>query len=325
MKLLFAVIVASVLTGFTLQNDKPAEAFNHKALEKSLKLIPATNLSLGFPDYESTYPISLALDNRFQPMTTQTAQVAAFYISDHEVTNREYRFFLEQLHQKDVNLYTKMLPDTTSGWSGQLSGFGGDYFRGSQFEDYPVVGISHEQAAYYCEWLTEKYMASPKRKYKNVIFKLPTIAQWSSAAYGETNRLPCESKTLLDRKGKPVLNFKVIDQANITTVNLPNGRNTTSAHICPVSDKMSFDASSGIANGVKATNMSAAVSFAPNLYKLYNMGGNAKEYVAEKGFVIGGSCNDPGFSLRKGVIENYNSPDITAIDRGFRIVMEIAQ
>jgi formylglycine-generating enzyme required for sulfatase activity len=203
------------------------------------------------------------------------------------------------------------------------SGFGEFYFRERQFEDYPVIGISYEQAVYYCEWITENYMASTKRKYKNVVFKLPTIAQWTSAAYGESNSLPCESKTLVDKKGKPVLNFKMIDQANITTVNLQERGNTIPVHICPVSDKVSFDASSKISIPLKPTHMASAISFSPNLYKLYNMGGNAKEYVSEKGFVIGGSCNDPGFSLRKGVVETYDSLHPTATDRGFRVMMEI--
>ena len=322
MKLYFAIIVASVLMGFAVQNDKPAEAYNYKDLEKSLKLIPTTTLSLGSPNFHTRYPISSALDNRFQPVLNLMAQVESFYISDHEVTNREYRFFLEQLRQKDTNQYQKMLPDTIIGWVG-YSGFGEFYFRDRQFEEYPVLGISYEQAVYYCEWITENYMASTKRKYKNVVFKLPTIAQWTSAAYGESNSLPCESKTLVDKKGKPVLNFKVIDQANITTVDLTKGRNTIPVHICPVSDNKVFDASSSISIPLKPTHMASAISFSPNLYKLYNMGGNAKEYVAEKGFVIGGSCNDPGFSLRKGVVETYDSLHPTATDRGFRVMMEI--
>src|SRR6478736_4482820 len=52
------------------------------------------------------------------------------------------------------------------------------------FGHYPVVNISHKAAIAYCQWLTDEYNNLKKRKFKKVLFRLPTINEWQIAALG---------------------------------------------------------------------------------------------------------------------------------------------
>ncbi len=90
-------------------------------------------------------------------------QIRSFYIDEAEVTNREYRLFLqwmEKVYPPDNdnyrNIYKSMLPDTlvwrnTLGESELLTE---TYLRHPAYNDYPVVGVNWVQANEYCKWRT---------------------------------------------------------------------------------------------------------------------------------------------------------------------------
>ena len=91
-------------------------------------------------------------------------QVRSFYMDETEVTNTEYKFYLEWLAQvfppsqdNYKHIYKAALPDTLV-WREQL-GFNEiltkTYLRHPSFQDYPVVGVSWIQATNYCKWRTE--------------------------------------------------------------------------------------------------------------------------------------------------------------------------
>ena len=91
-------------------------------------------------------------------------QVRSFYMDETEVTNTEYKFYLEWLAQvfpsSDDNynhIYKAALPDTLV-WRDAL-GFNElltkTYLRHPSYQDYPVVGVSWIQASNYCKWRTE--------------------------------------------------------------------------------------------------------------------------------------------------------------------------
>ena len=87
--------------------------------------------------------------------------VASFYMDETEVANidwREYLYWIKTYFPEDREYYYNSIPDTLV-WRQPLSynePYVNNYFRHPAFQDYPVVGISWEQAAAYCDWRTDR-------------------------------------------------------------------------------------------------------------------------------------------------------------------------
>jgi gliding motility-associated lipoprotein GldJ len=97
--------------------------------------------------------------------TPVRVQVRSFYMDETEVTNlmyNEYLDWLERVYKNQGNLYadvyTAALPDTMV-WRSPL-GFNEDmvnnYLRHPSFQDYPVVGVTWQQATNFAKWRTER-------------------------------------------------------------------------------------------------------------------------------------------------------------------------
>lgn len=96
--------------------------------------------------------------------TPRRMQVSSFFIGETEITNYEYREYVTWLKfvfppsdPSFKNIYTGALPDTLV-WNNKLSrnDYAETYFRGPEYDYYPVVGVSWQQASRYCEWLTDR-------------------------------------------------------------------------------------------------------------------------------------------------------------------------
>jgi formylglycine-generating enzyme len=96
--------------------------------------------------------------------TLRRKTVSSFRIDIYEVSNKKYRDYthwLENLAKDSVqykDLATEALPDTLV-WKTPLSynePMVLGYFRAKAFNDYPVVGVSWEQANKYCRWRTDR-------------------------------------------------------------------------------------------------------------------------------------------------------------------------
>lgn len=87
--------------------------------------------------------------------------VASFYMDETEVSNldyREYIFWLERVYPENPEKLTAALPDTLV-WREELAynePYIQNYFRHPAYSNYPVVGISWEQADAYCKWRTDR-------------------------------------------------------------------------------------------------------------------------------------------------------------------------
>ncbi len=97
--------------------------------------------------------------------TPVRVQVRSFYMDETEVTNLMYNEYLDWLErvykiQGDAysDVYAAALPDTMV-WRSPL-GFNEDmvnnYLRHPSFQDYPVVGVTWQQATNYAKWRTER-------------------------------------------------------------------------------------------------------------------------------------------------------------------------
>jgi len=100
--------------------------------------------------------LGYANDNRRRRVT-----VASFYMDETEVANvdwLEYLYWLGRNFPDDRELYYRALPDTLV-WRSPLSynePYVDNYLRHPAFQDYPVVGVTWEQANAYCAWRTDR-------------------------------------------------------------------------------------------------------------------------------------------------------------------------
>lgn len=97
----------------------------------------------------------------------RTVTVSSFYMDETEVRNIdyvEYLFWIERIYGSNYDngsypeVYWKALPDTNV-WRDKLSfnePYVEHYLRHPAFQNYPVVGVSWEQAVDFCAWRTDR-------------------------------------------------------------------------------------------------------------------------------------------------------------------------
>ena len=297
------------------KKDDKAKSFNLKELEKSLRYIPM-----------GSYMFEDSMEMSNDKIKMKIACVNSFYMCNHVVTNSEYRIFINELKSVDTALYRKMCPDTLI-WRNKLA-FMEDlikyYFSHPAFANYPVVGVSHEQAEYYCKWLTERYMKEPQRKFKNGVFKLPDVYQWDWAAHGglAASPFPWGGPYVRNNKGQMLANFMHVAEQSIKRENdtcTNNGKliviNYGSGDFLGIGGDLS-DA---------ADITSPVCGYWPNGYGLYNMAGNVEEYVSEVGITKGGGWGDPAYYLQIWVEKPYSNAQYASSETGFRVIMEVVK
>lgn len=223
------------------------------------------------------------------------------YASKYEVSNKQYMTFINSLkHSNDTNLLTIAQIDTLK-WKDKLS-YNEPYFQyyhsHPAYQNYPVVNINCDASKIFCEWLTEQYNSDSKRKFKKVLFRLPTEKEWIMAAQAGDNTTiyPCEGKELRNKKGQVMYNFKR-----------------------EVKDTLWIDG-----KYVENMDVTAPVkSYSKNNFGLYNMSGNVAEMINEKGIVKGGSWRDDSEYLKIDTKYKYDGNAQTFV--GFRYFAEILE
>ena len=124
-----------------------------------------------------------------------------------------------------------------------------DYFWHDAYSDYPVVGVSWNQAKAFCNWRTKFKNDDQRERGKQFVnqFRLPTEAEWEYAARGgiEGGTYPWGGPYVISDTGCFMANFK------------------------PQRGDYAADA---------ALYTVEAKSYEPNDYNLYNMAGNVSEW-----------------------------------------------
>jgi formylglycine-generating enzyme required for sulfatase activity len=242
------------------------------------------------------------------------------YIDRTEVANvhwREYLYYLADV-EKDENFYLSALPDTSVWndikWKPDTAGgiaiwnnpFVEYYFRHPMYNNYPVVGISYEQAIEFCKWRTfvvnlgdymrENNIKDHKAHLKDTFpirlyYRLPTNEEWEKIAYGDSfsKQYPYGYDSVYRRwRGKYHKIFNCLYPGEAVADSTNDRLYTTD---------------------VKA--------FYPNSSNCYNMVGNLAEMVSEKGIAKGGSFIHMLDSCRISTDQHYNKPEMWL---GFRCV-----
>lgn len=144
------------------------------------------------------------------------------YINDEgkiisETINRPLSGPWDFLNTYIVNIY----PDTTC-WVNDFPNADNEvymrnYFSSPAYNDYPVVGVTWEQANAFCAWRTEYLLRGlgPAARFVQR-YRLPTEAEWEYAARGKDgNEFPWENDDVASGKGCFFANFKP-DDGNYT-------------------------------------------------------------------------------------------------------------
>lgn len=105
----------------------------------------------------------VADDSRYQwNNVAHTVTVSSFFMDECEVSNvmyREYIYWMQRAFGDEYpELVAKAYPDTNA-WRDKLAwreGFVEYYFQSPIYNDYPVVGVSWNQASDYCVWRTDR-------------------------------------------------------------------------------------------------------------------------------------------------------------------------
>ena len=217
-----------------------------------------------------------------------------------------------------VNIY----PDTTC-WVNDFQNVENEsymrlYFSHPNYNQYPVVGVSWEQANAFCAWRTEFLMKGLGKAAQYVQrYRLPTEVEWEYAARGKSgNPFPWEEEGAKSDDGCFYANFKP-DRGNYTKDgNLITSRvGTYSANSNGL-----YDMAGNVAEWTSTVYTEAGVlsmgDLNPNIS--YNA---AKEdpYMMKKKSVRGGSWKDPETFIRS-AWRSYEYQNETRSYIGFRCV-----
>ncbi len=197
------------------------------------KLLDASQMNYRYEVYD--YTAAALRRNRLNPqernlntdVTVNPDEVVMIskdtaYIDDEgnihrETINRPLSGPWDFLNTYIINIY----PDTTC-WVNDFKNSDNEtylrnYFSNPAYNDYPVVGVTWEQANAFCAWRTEYLLKGlgPEARYVQR-YRLPTEAEWEYAARGkQQNEFPWENADVKNGNGCFYANFKP-DRGNYT-------------------------------------------------------------------------------------------------------------
>lgn len=222
-----------------------------------------------------------------------------------------------------VNTYiVPVYPDTTC-WVNDFPNahnetYMKNYFSNPAYNDYPVVGVSWEQAQAFCAWRTEFLLRGlgPQARYVQR-YRLPSEVEWEYAARGTAgNEYPWESADMMNDKGCYYANFKP-DRGNYTE----DGNLITSrVGIYGANSNGLFDMAGNVAEWTNTVYTEAGViSMADVNPELRYDAALEDPYFLKRKSVRGGSWKDP-VSLIRSAWRTYEYQNQPRSYIGFRCV-----
>ena len=220
----------------------------------------------------------------------------SLYADETEISNfswQEYELWMKNKYGANSAEHISALPDTLV-WREKNSynePYVQYYYRHPAYKDYPVIGISYEQAIAFCKWRTERVMEflAISKKYGTIDFeyRLPTKQEWE---FVSNNGIGCFSNGGKDEKGR-----------------------MTSNHARAKDDTLGWNGT--IHDNADVT--APVYAYWKNKFGLYNMIGNVAEMINEKGISKGGGWRNNLEDCRVGKDIPYTKPNSWL---GFRCV-----
>lgn len=299
----------------------------------------------------------------FNANRARTCNIKSFYMMKYEVSNIDYLTYVQEIRKTDTLLAKSIYPDTLV-WrtgNGFNQAYEEYYLRHPAYRDYPLVGISYNDAVAFAKWLTAEYDKRIDKEFKKVKFRLPTEEEWEYAARGgdPSAIYPWSHYSARNEDGDCMANFLYFSQHSIyrdsswgSRIVIAKDHNSTMDSIKrPYYRLVNLGMSPGNYMGVAGSlNDNADVTapvgaYWPNAYGLYNMAGNVEEMVdayydrdpfsdelhdlmpsrAEdpSGITRGGSWDDPGYNVTVSARQFYSGKEYSSREMGFRLVMEV--
>jgi formylglycine-generating enzyme required for sulfatase activity len=166
---------------------------------------------------------------------------------------------IHETRRLDYAKYAAEVPDVDASWSAQQK----DGYPCGDKDDHPVVGVSWDQAKQFCGWLTKK---------ESKTYRLPTDEEWSIAVGlgGLEKRRKDTTPEMLAFKEQTQFPWGGSYPPNI-------GNYADEAYQQKFPNEPSIK---GYRDGFVTT--SPVMSFKPNKLGIYDMGGNAWEWVEDQ-------------------------------------------
>ena len=225
----------------------------------------------------------------------------SIYMDRCEIRNLDYLEYLSWLLHKKPQDYNAALPDTTVWRSKNFYNepYVQYYLRHLAYRDYPVVGVSYEQAIDFCKWRTERVkeflsLIPQKKNQKNIQYlsnieyRLPTKEEWEYAAScGEIDSKIKKYNDLI----APEYGYDRLIAPN----NLP---------------KIWVKETNVLFGGIYSNDVTIPTfTQYPNKFALHNMIGNVAEMILEKGISKGGSFAHCLYECEISDSLAYNKPE----------------
>lgn len=221
-------------------------------------------------------------------VNTERKSMQAFYMQKSEVTNAQYRLFLNDLRAKGKKDELAIANIDSSQWRSAMAycePFVEYYAWHPAYDNYPVVNISQDAARLYCAWLTDKYRSEGYM----VTVRLPFEAEWIYAAKSgvDTRSYAWDGAFTRNKKGLILANYK---------------------------------ADSNYIEALGNDLLAPVISFFSNDFGLYNMCGNAAEWINEPGRTKGGSWANTAEQIKVDAGDTYAGNTAASPFIGFRVV-----